>query len=150
MVLGRVIINRRRCPLCSDTDRLCATAANVAMGHKRQAARKRLTSGRFRYTGGSRRQDANGTAVRIQMAQPSCAGLERRELIGIVAAAEIADGLGVGWGASRSQLRQFLEIVLMAGRRDSHDYACGLVGFVGDVVRYSRRDEWRGQFPRRS
>jgi hypothetical protein len=34
-MLGRVLINLRRCPLRSDTDRHCATAANVAMGHKR-------------------------------------------------------------------------------------------------------------------
>jgi IS30 family transposase len=33
--LGRVLINRRRCPLSSDPNRSCATAANVAMGHKR-------------------------------------------------------------------------------------------------------------------
>jgi hypothetical protein len=32
--LGRVLINRRRCPLSSDPDRPCATAANVAMGQK--------------------------------------------------------------------------------------------------------------------
>jgi hypothetical protein len=31
---GRVLINRRRCPLSSDPDRPCATAANVAMGQK--------------------------------------------------------------------------------------------------------------------
>jgi hypothetical protein len=30
--LGHVLINRSRCPLCSDTDRLCATAVNGAMG----------------------------------------------------------------------------------------------------------------------
>lgn len=33
-VLGRVLINLRQCPLRSDTDRLCATAANVAMGQE--------------------------------------------------------------------------------------------------------------------
>src|SRR5262249_19810118 len=33
-LLGHVLINGSRCPLCSDTDRLCATAANVAMGQK--------------------------------------------------------------------------------------------------------------------
>ena len=32
--LGRVLINRQRCPLRSDTDRLCATAANVAKGQE--------------------------------------------------------------------------------------------------------------------
>jgi hypothetical protein len=32
-MLGRVLINLRRCSLRSDTDRHCATAANVAMGH---------------------------------------------------------------------------------------------------------------------
>lgn len=32
-VLGRVLISLRRCPVRPDTDRLCATAANVAMGH---------------------------------------------------------------------------------------------------------------------
>jgi hypothetical protein len=29
-----LLINRSRCPLCSDTDRLRATAANVAVGHE--------------------------------------------------------------------------------------------------------------------
>jgi hypothetical protein len=33
--LGRVLINRRRCPLSSDTDRPCATAANIAMDQNR-------------------------------------------------------------------------------------------------------------------
>jgi hypothetical protein len=36
--LGRVLINRWRCPLCADTDRLCAAAANDAMGQFRKSA----------------------------------------------------------------------------------------------------------------
>jgi hypothetical protein len=32
--LGRALINLRRCPVRPDTDRLCATAANVAKGHE--------------------------------------------------------------------------------------------------------------------
>jgi hypothetical protein len=32
--LGHVLINLCRCPVRPDTDRLCATAANVAMGQK--------------------------------------------------------------------------------------------------------------------
>ena len=36
-MLGRVLINLRRCPLRSGTDRHCATAANVPMGHKRSS-----------------------------------------------------------------------------------------------------------------
>jgi hypothetical protein len=34
LALGRVLINLRRRPVRPDTDRLCATAANVAMGQK--------------------------------------------------------------------------------------------------------------------
>jgi hypothetical protein len=34
VALGRVLIILRRCPVRPDTDRLCATAANVAMGQK--------------------------------------------------------------------------------------------------------------------
>jgi hypothetical protein len=32
--LGRALMNLRRCPVRPDTDRLCATAANVAKGHE--------------------------------------------------------------------------------------------------------------------
>ena len=44
---GRVLINLRRRPVRPDTDRLCATAANVAMGQKatsltRHNCRRRL------------------------------------------------------------------------------------------------------------
>lgn len=36
-VLGRVLINLRRCPVRPDTDRLCATAANLAMSQHRKS-----------------------------------------------------------------------------------------------------------------
>src|SRR5215813_2060501 len=60
------LINRSRCPLCSDTDRLCATAANVAKGHIRTHAAQQyarfiaLPSARKNQPG----SDANARTVR--------------------------------------------------------------------------------------
>src|SRR6185437_7191520 len=57
--LARVLINRRRSPLRSDTDLLCATAANVAMGQKQ----KNLVGQRSAFFGRPRR--ARGSPTRV-------------------------------------------------------------------------------------
>ena len=71
------------------------------------------------------------------------AGCQSLELIRVVAVSQIDERLWI-LSTLRREFRELFEIVLMPGRRDSHQHAGRSLADIRDVVRHARRDEQVG------
>jgi hypothetical protein len=71
----------------------------------------------------------------------SLADFQRRQLVGVVAASQFRDRVGIRRTAARRYSRKLFEIMLVTGRRYGHENPRGFVADVADVVGNTRRQE---------